>query len=147
MQKVTALVAALMLYIVGYTQTSIDLTTVGNRTFYFYNYEDYKPDSVFFEKVEDSLFTLSSGRTKNGWQFEKKGDKHYLIIPSLQFFGAEKIADIETRCAMTTEGVEILVFKLSFTSKEKRTAMTRDRVQTIIEQLLEKISDSYVKSD
>lgn len=147
MQKITALVAALMLYIMSYTQTSIDLTTVGNRTFYFYSYEDYKPDSLFFGKVKDSLFALPSGRAKNGWQFEKKGNQHYLIIPSLQSFQTEKIADIETRCAITTEGVEILVFKLSFTSKEKKTAMTRDRVRTIIEQLIEKISDSYVKSD
>jgi hypothetical protein len=147
MKKTILSVVLLMLCILGYTQTLINANTVGNSTFYFYNYEDYKPDSLFFGKVKDSLFALSSGRAKNGWQFEKKGNQHYLIIPSLQFFQTEKIADIETRCASTTEGVEILVFRFSFTSKEKKIAMTRDRVRTIIEQLIEKISDSYVKSD
>ena len=147
MQKTILSVILLLHCILGHAQTPIDVNTVGNSTFYFYNYEDYKPDSAFFASVKESLFTLPSGHAKNGWQLEKRGPQHYLIIPSLQFFQTEKVADIETRCATTTEGVEILVFKFSFTSKEKKTAMTRDRVRSVIEKLIEKISDSYVKSD
>ncbi len=150
MKKITFLVVFMSLWFLSYTQTLIDTTIVGSRIFYFYSYDDYKPDSAFFKSCKDTLFKVPTGLTKNGWQLERniKDSLHYHIYPSLQFLQTKHIAEIEIRCATNKEGVEILVLRFGFLVKERLAKLTREEATKVIYTLIKNTTQQYtIKSD